>query len=1226
MSHPQGFRACALLFTLLLFGFVNQLWADLTGVTGTIPVAAYEADEVDMRMPLAIDTNPVTGEYVVCYAFFSAPPDLTLQCTRFDSANTVLSTSQQDFPAFAPVGFMEIEVDLNNQGLVYVVWYEPNSIAYLAGFDSDGTALFEPIALDGFWPDVSVAATPDYVWVGGWARLTEGGNPEVTFLTARQYAQNGTFIDVITPIQFESDITTPCRASDLAASTSGDLLLTWVTPSTLPFCFGTVWANTFTQDGTAIASNIQLSATITSGGGLDISGNLSPRAVAHDNGEYAVVWQSFVPDERLQSAAITAGGTVAVPPDNLLSTEFGAPLKVAGFPQNLDYVAFVGIGSPDPDCFLTGRLVFASDPTPDASFSGGFCSMGFDVTFNQAGDMMLARFSNPDFEQAGQVEVAIIPRPAEIQISPISMTEGDPSRGIGNFATLTAALTRPHPLGDDVTVNYFTSDNTAFAGSDYQQTSDTLIFFGAQGQTEQILQIPIIPDIEYEANEIFSVNLSGANDAVIKKGNESVNVIILNDDVSPEILADCDADNPTMCQAIQEMSAGQFTHALITLTMAEPVGLPVNLSFATQPGGPDPTRFATPGSDYVNVSGTLQIPPGATEASFTVTVVGDDVPENTETFQVVLSAGSSITLPQATLTFSILDDNLCFLEIDPETLVFDTGGHTLQIELTTLDNTCQWAATPDDPWVTLDPSSGSGSQTIQVTADPWDPMGVMTRSTNVTIELTGGNASGSVVLNVSQNDNCSFTADPTSAEFAAGAGAGSIEVTASDPACKWSVSSEVPWINITSPTTEVTGNGTVQYSVSANGSLNVENPPRMTALYSDQFSFDVTQDGCTYEVDPATVPVAAGGNDAVNVNVLAGPTVCQWSAVSNSTWIIISGGASGSGDGNVTLDVIENPSVVPRTGSITIADEMVTFEQEGQPCNFEASPDSIDFCPDGDAFSIDVTALAGCEWNLVDEVDWIAVMSNASGSGDEMAMGLVDANLSESGRASSVSLVSVASGLTVDEVQVQQQGFLEYEPFDGALPADWIFDPMGAFSITGGQLQVALAGGGLGRAIHQNSMGTCSDCKVESTMDVTSVTSQSQEVATLAGWYLSDDDFIGFGMDEFANRWNLYQVSGGVVVESSSVMVDQILPNQPYAVSIRYDGTTFRAYVDGMEMVAIDRNDGSSPFGYAGFMVQGSNARFTELRVTGVFQDGQIIISNSFESSPTGLLSICTQE
>jgi len=1227
MSRILLQRGCALLIALLLTAFFGPARADLTGVTDIIPVTDYGANEADVQMPLAIDTNHLTGEYAVCYAFKGAPPNNELQCTRFDADNNVLSMSAKEFPAILPVGLMVIEAALNNDGQLYVLWHAPDSVTYLLGFGSDGTELFTPILLPGAWPDVSVATTPDYVWVGGWERITPQGRPEQEILTMRRYDRSGNFISVQDPFSQNASPLTACRRSDLVATTSGDVLLTWVIPG-LPFgCFGTVYASTFTQDGTPIATNIQVSETVNDQNGNDISANEEPRAAAHENGEFVVSWLSYWPDLQLQAAAITFGGTVAVQPNDLIPIEVGDPFRVAGFPQNLDYFVFAGIGSPDPSCFLLGRLVFESDPSPNAGFFPGFCSMGFDIAFNQAGDMMFARFSNPDIDEAGQIEVAILPRPAEIEISPVSVSEGDPQEGIGNYATLSASLTRAHPLGEDVSFNYFTRDNTAFAGPDYQQTSDTLIFFGAQGQTEQVIQVPIVPDTEYEADEIFSVNLTGAINSVIKNGDESVNVTILNDDISPEILADCDAGDPTNCKQIQELGPGQFTETVITLTMAAPIGLPVNISFETQQGGPDPTRFAEPGSDYVDVSGTLQIPPGATQASFNVTVVGDDVPENTETFQVAFSAGSSINLPQPTLTLNILDDNLCFLELDTESLGFVIGGDTQQVELTTLDNTCQWTATPDEPWVSVDPASSSGSQTIQVTADPWvDPMGQFTRSAQVTIELTGGNNTGTETITIVQDGDCDFVTDPVSATFSAGAGSGSFTVTPSNQACEWNVFTDEPWINISSPASFVTGTGTVQYTVSSNGSTNVENDPRMTTLNSDFFDFDIAQDGCVFDVDPSTVSIEASGNEAANVNVLAGPTACQWSAVSNSVWIIIADGASGSGDGSVTLDVIENPSVVPRVGSITIADQMVTFEQEGQPCDFEASPGSINFCPDGDNFTVDVTALAGCEWSLSEEEDWIAVINNASGSGDETATGLVDANLSETNRATTVQLISTSTGLPVDNVQIQQQGFLEYEPFDGPLPTDWLFDPMNAFSTADGELLVDLSAGGSGLAVHQNPMGTCSDCKVETSMEVTSVTSQSEEVATLAGWYTSDDDYIGLGMDEFANMWSLYQVSGGVVVASESIMVAQILPNQSYDVGIRFDGTTFRGFVDGVELLTIDDNADSTPFGYAGFMVTDSDATFTELRVTGIFQEDQSLLSDSFEDEITELLSVCTQE
>ena len=797
MSRPRFSRYALWMTAAWLSAITTAAQADLTGPVAVVPVDDYVAADVTEEMPLALDSNHATGEYVVCYAFKGAFPNSTLQCTRFDAANQVLSTSQADLPNTVNIGLAQIEAALDSQGRVYALWSEPGPSSYFVGFDSDGSELFSPAQLPGSWSDISVAVSPNYVWVGGWQRFPLGGTDSL-LLTTFRFTPAGVLMDEVVHYQQDWDSSGLCRGSDLVSTPTGHLLLTWDLPATPGGCLGTIWASTFLENRAIVASEIQLSETITGDNDVDLSPNEDPNAVAFANGEFFVSWLSLSTVVQMQTAAVTFGGTVAIAPDNIMPIEAGAPSAIAGFSHNLDYFAVSSAGYPHTSCFLRARMVFSGDPDPDASFLPGPCSMGFDIAFNETGDMMLAHFSNPDFTQPGQVQVSIFPRPAEIEISDIAVTEGNPQEGIGNYATLSASLTRAHPLGEDISVSFYTADSTAVSGVDYQQTTDTVVFDGALAETTKTIQVPIVADTQYEADELFSVNLTGAGNAVIRNGKETANVTILNDDFSPPILADCDGADPSNCRQLQELGPGEVTETLITLTMAQPLGLPVSIGFATQQGGPDPARFATPGSDFAAVSGTLQIPEGATQASFSLTVFGDDEPEDTETFQVVLSGGSFIDLPETVLTISILDDVLCFIELDTTGMVFEMEGGTLPMELTTLDNTCQWESTADDAWVSLSPASGSGSQSIQVTAEAWDPMGQITRSTEVTIELTGGAGSGSATLIIDQNGDCDFTTDANSATFDAGGGTGSITVTPSDPACDWFVYTEESWITITS--------------------------------------------------------------------------------------------------------------------------------------------------------------------------------------------------------------------------------------------------------------------------------------------------------------------------------------------------------------------------------------------------------------------------------------------
>ena len=62
---------------------------------------------------------------------------------------------------------------------------------------------------------------------------------------------------------------------------------------------------------------------------------------------------------------------------------------------------------------------------------------------------------------------------------------------------------------------------------------------------------------------------------------------------------------------------------------------------------------------------------------------------------------------------------------------------------------------------------------------------------------------------------CTYALDSTSAQFGPAGGKGKIGVTANNSACQWDVSSDAPWVIVSSATSS-TGNGSVQYTVSAN--------------------------------------------------------------------------------------------------------------------------------------------------------------------------------------------------------------------------------------------------------------------------------------------------------------------------------------------------------------------------------------------------------------------------
>ncbi len=80
---------------------------------------------------------------------------------------------------------------------------------------------------------------------------------------------------------------------------------------------------------------------------------------------------------------------------------------------------------------------------------------------------------------------------------------------------------------------------------------------------------------------------------------------------------------------------------------------------------------------------------------------------------------------------------------------------------------------------------------------------------------------------------------------------------------------------------------------------------------------DEAPSGCGYSISPTSRSHGAGSETGI-VNVTAS-SGCGWTAKSNDTWIGITTGSSGTGNGSVTYSVVANTGQSSRTGTITIA-------------------------------------------------------------------------------------------------------------------------------------------------------------------------------------------------------------------------------------------------------------------------------------------------------------------
>ncbi|MGB7923425.1 MAG: YCF48-related protein [Pyrinomonadaceae bacterium] len=160
---------------------------------------------------------------------------------------------------------------------------------------------------------------------------------------------------------------------------------------------------------------------------------------------------------------------------------------------------------------------------------------------------------------------------------------------------------------------------------------------------------------------------------------------------------------------------------------------------------------------------------------------------------------------------------------------------------------------------------------------------------------------------------------------------------------------------------------------------------------------------CTFSLSPTREEFGASGG-TVNVKVTA-PNGCPWTASSNRSWITVTSGTSGTGNGIVTLVIAPNNFSLTRFTTLIIAGERFSVFQVGsQGCHYSISPTNQSFGIAGGTGSINVTAGSGCAWTARSDDNWIAITSGSSGSGNGTTDFLVLPNLSASPRTGTISI------------------------------------------------------------------------------------------------------------------------------------------------------------------------------------------------------------------------------
>ena len=210
----------------------------------------------------------------------------------------------------------------------------------------------------------------------------------------------------------------------------------------------------------------------------------------------------------------------------------------------------------------------------------------------------------------------------------------------GNSGTVNAVfnVTLSAPSGNAITVNFDTADGEATAPADYLSNSGVVTF--NPGQTSRQVTIQVAGDTLSEANETFSVYLSGATNATIAGAGFGLGTIT-------------DNDTPTITIGASTVTEGNSgtASAVFNLSLSAPSGNTITVNFATANGA------ATAPADYLSNSGVVTFNPGEVSAQILVQVVGDVAIEANETFSVNLSGPTNATIAGAGFGLGTITDN-----------------------------------------------------------------------------------------------------------------------------------------------------------------------------------------------------------------------------------------------------------------------------------------------------------------------------------------------------------------------------------------------------------------------------------------------------------------------------------------------------------------------------------------------------------------------------------------
>jgi hypothetical protein len=272
----------------------------------------------------------------------------------------------------------------------------------------------------------------------------------------------------------------------------------------------------------------------------------------------------------------------------------------------------------------------------------------------------------------------------------------------------------------------------------------------------------------------------------------------------------------------------------------------------------------------------------------------------------------------------ILVENIATLSSNCKTLTLRysvTGGGQSYVRAYFGVGSNAWDKYYDYKYITLD----SNAQDINFTV----PSGAVGKFTKILIDLfdTDNWQNRTIYINHitikgEEDIPCTYSLSPSSQSFNYQAGSNKLQVI-TNAGCQWSATESSYFINITSGSSG-NGSGYVYYQVDSNTGAS----SRTATITVAGKSFYISQESppeCTYSVSPTNKSFNYYA-DTGSITV-SSPNHCNWRASSNKSWLQITSGSSGSGNGTVQYKLSENTTTSNRSAIISIQNKTTTITQ-----------------------------------------------------------------------------------------------------------------------------------------------------------------------------------------------------------------------------------------------------------------------------------------------------------